>query len=407
METLILNGGFLAVLAVIDLAATLWVMAQGAAPWSQMGLLIFWLLGLGVVGRRFYIQQKQWTDSRLSLTHDLTEKMVGHQTRIVQQDPAHHHQGEDRQLNEYLDHSRNTDRVLLRFNLMALRGWLFLGIAGLVPAMFWGEASHQSLAIALAGVLLASRALGNFTNGYLNLSKAAIAWKRAAELFRQAALKGSAAMDPLAYKSANQPVEKALQVAGLSFSRGKRPILKDCNLTVTRGDRIFLEGASGSGKSTLVSTLLGLHSPERGLILMHGYDRETLGERVWSQRIAVSPQFHENHVFSGSFGFNLLMGREWPAQEEDLAEAQTICRELGLGPLLDQMPGGMTQPVGDNGWRLSHGERSRLFIARALLQGADVLVLDESLAALDPENLLRAARCVSNRAPSLILVAHP
>jgi ATP-binding cassette subfamily B protein len=71
------------------------------------------------------------------------------------------------------------------------------------------------------------------------------------------------------------------------------------------------------------------------------------------------------------------------------------------------MPAGLQQMVGESGWQLSHGERSRLFIARALLQKADMIVLDESFAALDPENLQRALQCVLERAPTLLVIAHP
>lgn len=63
--------------------------------------------------------------------------------------------------------------------------------------------------------------------------------------------------------------------------------------------------------------------------------------------------------------------------------------------------------VGESGWILSHGERSRLFVARALLQRPDVLILDESFAALDPENLDRALETVLRRAPALMVIAHP
>ena len=87
--------------------------------------------------------------------------------------------------------------------------------------------------------------------------------------------------------------------------------------------------------------------------------------------------------------------------------AEQICRELGLGDLLDRMPAGLQQVVGDTGWRLSHGEQSRLFMARALLQGADLVVLDESFAALDPESLDRSLRCVLQRGPALLVIAHP
>jgi integrase len=83
------------------------------------------------------------------------------------------------------------------------------------------------------------------------------------------------------------------------------------------------------------------------------------------------------------------------------------CRGLGLGPLLDRMPGGLEQLVGESGWQLSHGEKSRLFLARALLQGADLLILDESLAALDPASLAQALGLVLAEAPAVLVVAHP
>ena len=67
----------------------------------------------------------------------------------------------------------------------------------------------------------------------------------------------------------------------------------------------------------------------------------------------------------------------------------------------------MLQMVGETGWQLSHGERSRLFVARALLQDAELVVLDESFAALDPDTLRQALGCVLNRASSLLLIAHP
>ena len=62
------------------------------------------------------------------------------------------------------------------------------------------------------------------------------------------------------------------------------------------------------------------------------------------------------------------MGRRWPATAADLAEARSVCDELGLGALLDRMPAGLVQQVGGSGWQLSHGEKSRVFLARALLQ---------------------------------------
>ena len=84
-----------------------------------------------------------------------------------------------------------------------------------------------------------------------------------------------------------------------------------------------------------------------------------------------------------------------------------MCEALGLGPLLRRMPSGIHQLVGETGWQLSHGERSRVFLARALLQRAAALVLDESFGALDPETLAACMVQVRQRAPTLLVIAHP
>jgi ATP-binding cassette subfamily B protein len=173
------------------------------------------------------------------------------------------------------------------------------------------------------------------------------------------------------------------------------------------GERVLLEGPSGGGKSTLAALLTGMRQPESGLLLLGGLDLPTLGAAGWRQRVVAVPQFHDNHVFTGTLAFNLLMGRHWPPQAADLRAAEALCRALELGPLLDRMPAGMWQLVGETGWQLSHGERSRLYIARALLQGALILILDESFAALDPETLHRVHQCVLEHAPTLMVIAHP
>jgi ABC-type multidrug transport system fused ATPase/permease subunit len=122
--------------------------------------------------------------------------------------------------------------------------------------------------------------------------------------------------------------------------------------------------------------------------------------------VVAAPQFHENHVLTGSLAFNLLMGRRWPPEAGDLDEAEALCRELGLGDLLARMPAGLLQTVGETGWQLSHGERGRLYAARALLQGAELVIFDESFAALDPDSLRQALECALRRAPTLLLIAH-
>jgi ATP-binding cassette, subfamily B, bacterial len=200
-----------------------------------------------------------------------------------------------------------------------------------------------------------------------------------------------------------------LTVRDLNFRHLNRRelALEACNLEIRRGERLLLEGPSGGGKSTLASLLAGLRTPESGVLLLWGFDRKTVDTTQWRQRVVVVPQFHENHIITGTLAFNLLMGRRWPPEPGDLAAAETVCSELGLGELLERMPAGLQQMVGESGWQLSHGERSRLYIARAILQDADLVILDESFGALDPESLQVTMQCVLKRVPTLLVIAHP
>jgi ABC-type transport system involved in cytochrome bd biosynthesis fused ATPase/permease subunit len=100
------------------------------------------------------------------------------------------------------------------------------------------------------------------------------------------------------------------------------------------------------------------------------------------------------------------MGRRWPAYPAELEEAIEVCKQLGLGELLDRMPAGIFQMVGETGWQLSHGERNRVFLARTLLQNEGLTILDESFEPLDSENALKASQVVLERVPSVVAITH-
>jgi ATP-binding cassette subfamily B protein len=132
----------------------------------------------------------------------------------------------------------------------------------------------------------------------------------------------------------------------------------------------------------------------------------TAGVENWRRKIMLAPQFHANHIFSASLAYNLLLGRAWPPGEDDLAAARTVCAEVGLAPLIGRMPLGLDQPVGETGWQLSHGERTRVFLARVLLQQPALMILDETFAALDPETVSLAMQSVLSRPSAVVVIAH-
>jgi ATP-binding cassette subfamily B protein len=414
VEFLALQGGFLGLVAVIELLFGMIVLGAGMAGSLQQLLLGAWTALGSLLCVSYYRQRRRWTEARLAMTHDLVERMIGHRTRLAQESETSWHHEEDQSLGEYLRASQRMDRCWLRLAAIP-RGWMVVGLLGLTPTFMSAQTSPEALAVSLGGVLLAFRAMNKLVSGLGAISGAAIAGEQVAPLARAADESGEIGL-PWLRSEAQAHAEPGvvepplLEAHDLSFRyhASGNAVLQGCQLTVRRGDRLLLEGNSGSGKSTLVSTLTGLQRPERGLLLLHGIDHRVLGWQGWGRHVASAPQFHENHVFSETLAFNLLMGRRrWPPSTADLEEAEAVCRELGLGELLDRMPAGVQQLVGETGWQLSHGERSRLYIARVLLQRPELIVLDESFAALDPETLRQTMRCVLARVPTMMVVAHP
>ncbi|HWY55689.1 MAG TPA: ABC transporter ATP-binding protein [Terriglobales bacterium] len=421
VELLAVTAGFQGLTAVVELIAAEIVLTQGEGRALELLLLPLWVGLTLFMAVRYFRRRQRWTELRLSMTNDLTERMVGHRTRLAQEARQKWHEGEDEELERYLELSESTDAAAALLTALAPRGWLILGTFGLTWAFVASEGLNIRLAISLGGILLGYRALKRISTGLVMMADAVISWQKVAPLFEAAArrqLQGSpaVALTPVSRNDAKDdtrdgdngkdPVMEAHDLLFRYQDRGE-PVLKGCSLTIRRGERLLLEGSSGGGKSTLASLLVGLRVPQSGLLLLHGLDRQTLGDQGWRQRVVSAPQFHENHVLSETFAFNLLMGRRWPPREEDMREASAICAELGLEPLLNKMPAGMLQMVGETGWQLSHGERSRVYIARALLQGAEIVIFDESFAALDPENVRLALDCVLRRASTLLVVAHP
>jgi len=409
-EALALGGGLAALVAVVELAFSAWVLSMGAGGTLHVVLLMLWLAISVGLALRYLTRLRDWTLSRLDLTHELVERMVGHRTTLAQEWPARRDQQQDRGMKDYLTASVGIDRAVIPFLSGIPVGWMLLGLAGLIPAFLSGSGTPAGLAIGVGGVFLANRAFSGIAAGLASGAQAVIAWRLVGPLFNAA--DRTAPEVPFVsteqMKKATGSGPRLIEAEGLSlqYEKQSEPVLKNASLTIEHGDRVLVEGSSGGGKSTLASLLVGLRKPDSGLLLLNGLDRHTLGE-TWHQFATEAPQFHENHVLSGTIAFNLLMGRNWPATDDELKEAQDVCTELGLDELIKRMPSGMMQTVGETGWQLSHGERSRLFLARALLQNAELTVLDESFAALDPETLETCLDCAMRRAKTLMVIAHP
>ena len=387
------------------------VLALGVFLWSgnvlPAALLVIWTIAIGRATRVFVERRRTWTDLRSKITKRMIENLIGHRTRASQENPEQWHEREDQELSGYVRTSQRMDRAAVILAVL-VRSWPVVGVLCLAPTLLLADLSPFVVAAGFGGVLVAAAGFIQWAASAPVITDAYSAWRIIEPTF-DAATRSAPVGRPLTTTPApgdsDVPVLAVRDVV-FTYPRRVNPVLNGCSFDIRASERILLHAPSGGGKSTLVSIMVGLRLPDSGVLLLHGLDVHTVGVEAWRRRAASAPQFQENHVFTDTLAFNLLMGRRWPARTSDFDEATSLCKELGLGPLLSRMPAGLLQIVGEGGWQLSHGERSRIFLARALLQSPDLLVLDESLSALDPEHFASCLNVVLARARTLVLIAH-
>ncbi len=175
------------------------------------------------------------------------------------------------------------------------------------------------------------------------------------------------------------PTPPAIDIRGLSFRYAPDEpwVLRDVDLHIGAGERVALVGPSGCGKSTLLALLLRFWDYEEGSIGVAGHELREMGQDVVRAGLAVVPQ--DVHLFDATIRDNLAVADGDASQ----AEMEAACRIAQLHDTIAALPAGYETVVGENGVRLSGGERRRLAIARAILKGAPVVVLDEVTADLD------------------------
>jgi thiol reductant ABC exporter CydD subunit len=170
-----------------------------------------------------------------------------------------------------------------------------------------------------------------------------------------------------------------LERVTVAYPGRPEPALRDVDLVLRAGTRTAIVGPSGAGKSTLVGLLLCFLEPDEGRITVGGADLPSLDPGAWRSRIAFVPQ--APHLFHGTVAANLRLARP-EATDTDLAAA---AEAAGATAFIDDLPDGLATPIGEDGIRLSGGQRQRIAIARAFLRDAELVVLDEPTAHLDPD----------------------
>lgn len=188
---------------------------------------------------------------------------------------------------------------------------------------------------------------------------------------------------------------------GFRFADSEAWALRHVNLTVEPGETVALVGATGSGKSVLAALLSRLYDVTEGRILLDGTDIRDLS--LPALRQAVATAFEDPTLFSMSVRENLQLGNP-SASEDRLAEAI----DVASADFVYDLPFGLDTRIGEQGMSLSGGQRQRLSLARAILADPSVLVLDDTLSALDVHTEAVVTEALSRvlRGVTGIVVAH-
>ncbi|MDA1476836.1 thiol reductant ABC exporter subunit CydC [Bacillus changyiensis] len=162
------------------------------------------------------------------------------------------------------------------------------------------------------------------------------------------------------------------------FYEKQQPVLDGVSFTLKQGEKIALLGPSGAGKSTILTLIEGALSPTSGQVTFNGMKAESLRGDI-SHVVAVLNQ--KPHLFDTTILNNIRLGHPEASDEE----VYWAARQVKLHDYIESLPNGYHTSVQETGSRFSGGERQRIALARILLQGAPIVVLDEPTVGLDPK----------------------
>lgn len=182
----------------------------------------------------------------------------------------------------------------------------------------------------------------------------------------------------------------------------KRPTLKNLNFTIEPFQRVALVGPTGCGKSTLAKLILSLYTPQKGSILLDGIDIQNYPLETLRKHIGYIEQ--EVYLYPRTIKENITFGKP-EASNDDMLNAAKLAQ---VNDFVKDFPKGYQTIVGERGTRLSGGEKQRVAIARAFLTDPSILILDDSVSAVDSETEEKIGRAMENilKNRTTIIITH-
>ena len=191
-----------------------------------------------------------------------------------------------------------------------------------------------------------------------------------------------------------------LRGVGFRYCDSDPILLRNLNVLIEPGESVAIVGPSGCGKTTLLKLMLGIHSPQRGEILVGGVPLKQLGLRAWREHFATVMQ--DDQLFAGSISDNISFFDPQP----DTAWVEECARIASVSDDVEAMPMAYHTLIGDMGTSLSGGQKQRLLLARALYKRPLFLFLDEATSALDVDRERLVNQAVKQLNITRVIVAH-
>ena len=197
--------------------------------------------------------------------------------------------------------------------------------------------------------------------------------------------------------------DKEIRFENVSFSyKNKKPILKNINFTMEKGRTTAIVGPSGTGKTTLINLIMRLFDPDEGRVTIDGIDIKTIKYLSLNKVIGLVSQ--ESFIFNASIKDNIMFGLPGVSSDR-LAEGSKFAHAHGV---IFEFSHASATIEGGKGLKMSGGQRQRIVIARTILHGPKILILDEATSSLDyhSEALVQNAINEVSKSRTVIVIAH-
>lgn len=351
-----------------------------------------------MVEKRFRAKQEAFSD----LTDQVQESISG--VRVIKSFVQRREEMKAFAKSNQLNMDKNLHLVKLQAIVMPLLD-VIIGASSLITLLYGGYlalvgditlgrfvAFNQYIAMLVWPMLAAGESISMFSQGAASI-------KRVQEIMEE--------QPEIQDKPTVQPIDSLrgeIEFSHLTFIHHGQtePTLKDICLHIPAGSTLAIIGRTGNGKSTLVNLLLHLYNAKDGMIFIDGKDINSIPLKTLRENISYVPQ--DNFLFSDTLHHNISFGSDTDELEEVYKASQEAC----IHDNIIEFPDGYETIVGERGVTLSGGQKQRSSIARALMKNAPILILDDSLSAVDTDTEERILKNLKqNRVgKTTIIIAH-